>query len=308
MKKTTIVTAAFAAVLATASIAGAQAANQDFDGKTKTDFVSLKQLVTDAAPEVKLDGIKADRLPGHYEPETDCETLHLIDRDGTAPSWRMNLSSDYMMQYWETDHYGNSHSYWDSAASYNIRVDVNVGYRQLRDRETEYIKVCYDFYYKRESYSVTSPFTYEVVKRALPGNAAGFSLELIPLGRTPQAPEASAMVLSEFSYDPASKQFTLLVKSNFPSEYYGHKVEFSVELMQDKLFDSSKGKQTYEAEINAASGSYIIKFKEGDLPKSLEAGESRAKDKKFFVKWGFAVKGAGAFIDKGRTDSVTVPQ
>ncbi|OGR77390.1 MAG: hypothetical protein A2X32_04265 [Elusimicrobia bacterium GWC2_64_44] len=308
MKKTTILTAVFAAVLASASLAGAQAVNQDFDGKASRDFVSLKQLVTENAPEVKLDGLKADRLPGHYEPETACQTLHLIDRDGTAPTWRTTLSSDYMMQYWETDHYGNSHSYWASAASYNIQVQLKTGYRQLRDRETEYIKVCYDFYYKRESYSVTSPFTYEVIKRALPGNVSGFSLELIPLGRTPQAPEASAMELSEFSYDHASKQFTLLVKSNFSSDYYGHKVEFSVELMRDGLFDSSKGKQTYEAEINAASGSYIMKFKEGDLPKSLEAGESRAKDKKFFVKWGFSVKGTGAFVDKGRTDPVTVPQ
>lgn len=308
MKKTTILTAAFAAVLGSASLAGAQTANLGFDGKTSQDFVSLKQLVTENAPEVKLDGIKAARQPGHYIPETACETLHLIDRDGTAPTWRTTLASDYMQQYWETDHYGNSQSYWASAAYYTIRVDLKTGYRQLRDRETEYIKVCYDFYYKRESYSVTSPFTYDVIKRALPGNAAGFSLELIPLGRTPQAPEASAMELSEFSYDPASKEFKLLVKNNFSSDYNGHKVQFSVELMRDSLFDSSKGKQTYEAEINAGSGNYVISFKEGDLPKSLEAGESRAKDKKFFVKWGFSVKGAGSFIDKGRTDSVTVPQ
>lgn len=308
MKNSDILIAAVAVVLASASLAGAEDRGIGFDGRANTDFVSLKQLVGETAPEVKVDGVKSSRVPGHYEPETDCQTLHLIDRDGTMPTWRTTLSSDYMQQYWEHDDYGNSHTYWDSAAHYNIQVELKTGYRQLRDREVEYIKVCYDFYYKRETYSVTSPFTYDVIKRALPGNVSGFSLELIPLGRTPQAPEASAMELSDFTYDAASREFRLLIKNNFPGDYYGHKVQFSVELMQDKLFDSSRGKQTYEAEINAASANYIIAFRENDLPKDMQAGDSRAKDKKFFVKWGFSVKGAGGFIDKGRTDAVTVPQ
>lgn len=310
MEKNYMIKAAAVTGLILASLAAAGYA-ADFDGRTAGDLVSLKQSVMDGAGDIKVPAAKATaRAQGRHDPEVSCYNIRLIDKDGTSPSWWANLTSSYEEKYWQQDEWGHNSAYWEYVRTDHARAELNIGYRQLRDGESENFKLCYDFVNDKGTYSIDSPFEYKVESRFLPNNQTGYALTLTPLGRKNEAPSAGLLQLSSFSYDDMTGMFTLKLATSFPAYYNGNKVHVGVELVQDKLFDSSLGVKFFEFDIASYEREYTAKFKLADFGGNKEA-QDRAKTKKYFVKWGFKVKGEGFtddYIDGGKTSAVTVLQ
>ncbi|MDD2805416.1 MAG: hypothetical protein PHV33_07660 [Elusimicrobiales bacterium] len=124
------------------------------------------------------------------------------------------------------------------------------------------------------------------------------------------APTTSALALASFSYDESSKEFKLRFDTEHSVNYWGCRIEISVELMRDGLFDASLGVRTYEFPLNWNLGNPAITFKEADFAPAKEEG--RAKTKKLYVKWGFRVVKSTFYnkdyVDMGHSASLQVPK
>lgn len=127
--------------------------------------------------------------------------------------------------------------------------------------------------------------------------------ELIP-------PATTALDLASFTYDESTKQFTLKFDTERSANYWGCRIEISVELMRDGLFDASMGVRTYEFPLNWNIGNPAITFMEADFAPAKDEG--RAKTKKLYVKWGFRVVRSAFytkdFVDKGRSAPLRLPK
>ena len=192
-------------------------------------------------------------------------------------------------------------------AARDVSVRAGDAFRKLRQFDKERIEVCYDFKAQKGSFALRqTPFDYTY--RDKQGESL-YTVELYPGARKPQNPDAALAQLGGFSYDDVRKEFTLTIRNGFTGEYDGRKVHIGVELVQDKLFDSSRGTKYFEFPVNWLTSGFTLKFKEGDFDGDKDAGDNRAKDKKFFVKWGFKMKSGpftDKFVDMGKTESVIV--
>lgn len=317
MKKFKVLLAIFAALAAQASLAGAQGVQLNFDGtRGIAGAASLKELVQASAPEL----VAAPKLPeaGRGGKWNSCQIVELDYRDGVSVNRRIDLSRNYPHQVCEnvtiTNSQGQSvtvnqcHTEYEF---YSASAGLIVNRRELRPGEKERIEVCYDFQSSRGSFFLHgSPFEYTYVDKQNPPNDS-YSVELFPGARKPQAPAAGALQDGGFAYDDVRGEFTLTLRNRLGAEYYGRKLHIGVELVQDKLFDSSLGVKFFEFPVNSYTGDFEITFKQTDFGSAKEAGEFRAKAKKYFVKWGYKVKGEGftdAYVEGGKTEAVSVIQ
>lgn len=191
MKKTLIAVFAFFAVI---SVAGAEGAKVNFDGGKAADFVSLKQTVQNASEGLAIaePGV-AERWGNkpYWEPEKRCYDLRLIDKDGTSPSWWIELSSDYF----EFNSYDNA---WDWTRKMTMRYEISFSYRELRNGETEFFKVCHNFPLAKSTYEVvSSPFNYEIKTQYLPNNQSGFTVEFLSKGRRTRGESSTPQVFEQ---------------------------------------------------------------------------------------------------------------
>lgn len=311
MNTQNVLTAVFAALAVLAQAADAQVA-VNFDGRT-AGAGGLAELARSASPAADIPAVRleADRS-GKWN---SCQIVELDDRDGVSVNRRVDLSRDYAQQVCENVQVANSAGQYvtvsqchNETQSYSAYADLLIHDRQLRGNEKERVQLCYDFLSGKGSMWVESPFEYTF--RDKTGNG-WYSVELFPGARKPQAPAAGALQLASFSYDDVRGEFTLKLRNGFGSEYYGRKVHVGVELVQDKLFDSSLGVKFFEFPLNAWTGDFALTFKAADFGGGKASDALRAKAKNFYAKWGFKVKGEGftdAYVDGGKTDAVQVIQ
>lgn len=303
--------AAFSA-LALCSSAGAQTA--DFDGRGAAG-TGLAAAVKTAAPAVDVKDIGTGvKARGWYQSKI-CKVVELDSRDGAAVNRTVSLEAAYTWQECENasamvnGQYITASNCHDRTEWYTAYVDLQIHERQLRQFDKERVEVCYDFRAQRGSFALRqTPFEYTYRDKQ---GESRYSVELYPGARKPQNPDAGLAQLGGFSYDDVRKEFTLTVRNGFSGEYDGRKIHIGVELVQDKMFDSSRGTKFFEFPLNWQRQDFKIVFKESDFPSDKDAADFRAKAKKFFVNWGFKVKGEGfteAYLEKGKTETVAVIQ
>lgn len=125
-------------------------------------------------------------------------------------------------------------------------------------------------------------------------------------------PSTGALRLADFSYDTAAKEFTLRFLTPEYENYWGTRVQITVELVQDGLLDLKLDSRVYEFPLNWNLPVPAISFSEADFLRGGDEAAGRARDKKFYVKWGFRVVRdeyySGAFMKMGRSATVSVPQ
>lgn len=306
--KNWILMAVFAA--AQALTAGASAAELNFDGAASGFRGSFAELAASAPalPQGPIRGEMADR-GGKW---TSCQRVDLDYRDGNSISRKVDLSRNYPVQVCEDVTVTNSQGQYVTANQchteyefYSASAYLIINKRFLREGEKERIEVCYDFQTSRGSFRLLgSPFAYTYTDKQNPPNAS-YSVELFPGERKPQAPAAGALEYSSFSYDDVRGVFTLKLKSRFGTEYQGRLVHIGAELVQDKMFDASIGTKFFEFPISGQA-EFTLTFKKGDFGGAKDAEELRAKAKKYFVNWGFKVKGQGftdAYVEGGKTET-----
>lgn len=306
MKKNHSIEIATAAGLILASLAAAGYA---------TDFNTLAEgrlAVTESAKHVQAaipEATKAYHSQPKFYPEKQCYDIRQIDKDGPERFLWANFSSTYSYEICEPNHHGVEQCRWETISSHYARAEVTLHHRELKDGEAEVFTLCYDFVKKTGTYAIKSPFVYEEKVRYLSDNRTGFALELTPLRRRPVAPDAGILELGSFSYDQVRGEFTLKLQNKSSINYWGAKVQVGVELVQDKMFDSSLGVKFYEFPLNYTTGDLTVTFKDSDFSSDKEAADFRAKTRNYFVKWGFKVLGeayTGDYLEKGRTDSIAV--
>lgn len=307
MKKnhTMQIAAAAGLILASLAAAGYAAEFSDLAGG-RLAVAAAEKLTQAAIPEVSRNYISE---PPKLYPEKQCYDIRQIDQDGPERFLWADFHSSYSQRVCEENQYGVEQCHWQTLASYNARAEVTVHHRELKDGEAEVFTLCYDFARKKGSYSIKSPFVYDEKVRFLSGNRDGFALELTPLRRKPVAPAAGILELQSFSYDQVRGEFTLKLQNRAAAEYLGSRVQVGVELVQDKMFDSSLGVKFFEFPLNYGTGDLTVAFKDSDFSSDKEAAEFRAKTKNYFVKWGFKVlseKFKGDYMEKGRTDAIAV--
>jgi len=191
MKKTIIAVFAFFAVI---SAAGAEGLAIDFNGGKSADFVSLKQTVQKASEGLAIvePGI-AERWGNkpYWQPETRCYDLHLVDKDGTSPTWWTELSSEYMEWYQE-------YNSWMATRTEMMRYEMSFTYRRLESGEVEFFKICYNFKSAKSTYQVvSSPFNYEIKTQYLPNNKKGFAVEFVSKGRKDRGVSSAPQVFEQ---------------------------------------------------------------------------------------------------------------
>lgn len=316
MKNWKILIAVCAAVVAQAPRAGAEGIQINFDGGRQAS-ASLSELLQTTAPEIPAAAAKpeiADR-GGKWN---SCQLVELDYRDGTSVRRNVDLSRNYPRQVCENVTITNSQGQYVTVNQchteyefYSASAWLTINSRELRQGEKERIEVCYDFQSSRGSFRLLgSPFDYTYTDKQNPPNAS-YSVELYPGARKPQAPAAGALELGAFAYDDVRGEFTLTLRSRFGAEYAGRKVHIGVELVQDKLFDSSLGTKFYEFPISQYGGDLKLTFRQADFGGAKDSGDFRAKAKNYFAKWGFKVKGEGftdAYVEGGKTEAVSVIQ
>lgn len=298
------IAAALGLILASLAAAGYAADFNDLAGG-RSAVVAAEKLTQAAIPEVSKNYIS--QQPKLY-PEKQCYDIRQIDKDGPERFLWANFESTLSQEVCENNQWGVEQCHWQTLATYSARAEVTLHYRELKDGEAEVFTLCYDFAKKRGTYAIKSPFEYEEKVRYLSGNRDGFALELTPLQRKPVAPDAGFLDLKSFSYDQVRGEFTLKLGEKSDTAYWGAKVQVGVELVQDKMFDSSLGVKFYEFPINFYTGGPSITFKASDFGGGKDTGD-RAKAKKFFAKWGFRIIGQGFtqdYVDKGRTETASV--
>lgn len=305
MKKnhTMEIAAAAGLILASLAAAGYAAEFSDLAGG-RAAVEAAEELTKSAIPEVSKNYISE---PPKLYPEKQCFDIRQIDKDGPERFLWANFESRYSQQVCENNQWGVEQCHWQTLAVYNARAEVTLHHRELRDGEAEVFTLCYDFAKKKGTYAIKSPFVYEEKVRYLSGNRDGFALELTPLHRKPAAPDANLLQLESFHYDQVRGEFTLKLFERSDASYRGARVQVGVELVEDRLFDSSLGLKSFE--FPAGQGGRTITFRESDFG-GKDAGD-RARTKKFFAKWGFKVIGQGFtqdYMDKGRTDTIGVIQ
>ncbi len=309
-----ILIAVFAA--AQASLAAAQTVPVNFDRQAlKGSAAGLGELVRSAAPEIPVGAITAE-VADKSGKWNSCQTVDLDYRDGARINRNIDLSRNYPRQVCENVTVTNSQGQYVTVNQchteyefYSASALLIVNDRELRQGEKERIEVCYDFQDNRGSFRLLgSPFEYTYLDKQNPPSAS-YSVELFPGARKPQAPAAGALQLAGFSYDDVRAEFTLTLRNGFGGEYAGRKVHVGVELVQDKLFDSSLGTKFFEFPVSGYGGEFTLTFKQGDFGSAKAAEDFRAKAKKFFVNWGFKIKGEGftdAYVEGGKTGTVSV--
>lgn len=309
--KNWILIAVFAAAQAVPG--GASAAELNFDGGAGSFRASFAELAAAAPelPQAAIRGEMADR-GGKWN---SCSLVELDWRDGAYVSRNVDLSRNYPVQVCENVTITNSQGQYVTVNQcrteyefYSASAYLIINKRFLREGEKERIEVCYDFQSSRGSFRLLgSPFAYTYIDKQNPPNAS-YSVELFPGERKPQAPAAGALEYSSFSYDDVRGVFTLKLKSRFGAEYQGRLVHIGAELVQDKMFDASVGTKFFEFPISGQS-EFTLTFKKGDFGGAKDAEELRAKAKKYFVNWGFKVKGQGftdAYVEGGKTETASV--
>ncbi len=307
MKKNNTIEIAAAAGLILASLAAAGYA-ADFGSLERGGLATVKETVEKAEVSVPAAN-KAYYSEAKFYPEKQCHDIRQIDKDGPERFLWANFSSHYSYNICEPNHHGVEQCRWETISNHSARAEVTLHHRELKDGEAEVFTLCYDFVKKKGTYSVKSPFVYDEKVRYLSGNRDGFALELTPLRRKPVAPDAGILEFGGFSYDQVRGEFTLKLLNKSSIEYWGTKVQVGVELVQDKMFDSSLGVKFFEFPLNYTTGNLSVTFKDSDFPSGKEAADFRAKTKNYFAKWGFKVLAenyTGNYMDKGRTGNVSV--
>ncbi|OGR65944.1 MAG: hypothetical protein A2X31_01210 [Elusimicrobia bacterium GWB2_63_22] len=310
MKKSYAIETAAAAVFILASLAAAGYA-ADFDGRGGAQLTvkeAVEKYVQVSVPEASKAYI--NQQPKFY-PERQCYDIRQIDKDGPERFLWANFSSSYSQEICAPNNYGVEQCHWQTLSYHNARAEVTLHFRELKDGEAEVFTLCYDFVKKKGAYSINSPFVYDEKVRFLSDNRDGFALELTPLRRKPVAPDAAFLELQSFSYDQLSGEFTLKLGEKSDIAYWGTKVQVGVELVEDRMFDSSKGVKFFEFPINWNKPAPVITFKAADFGGDKDAGEDRAKTRKYFAKWGFKVISdvhTGDYLEKGRTETISVLQ
>jgi hypothetical protein len=311
IKKTLM--AAFSAMVLTAA-AGAQAV--EFDGRgAPAAGGGLAETVKASAPEVKVSEIGTGVKARGWQQSKICKVVELDSNDGAAINRQVSLDAAYTWQECENasamvnGQYISASNCHDRAEWYTAYVNLVIHARQLRQFDKERIEVCYDFKAQKGSFALRqTPFDYTYRDKQ---GESRYTVELYPGARKPQNPDAALAQLGKFSYDDVRKEFTLTIRNGFTGEYDGRKVHIGVELVQDKMFDSSRGTKFFEFPLNWLRQDFKIVFKESDFPSDKDAADFRAKAKKYFVNWGFKVKGEGfteAYMEKGKTETVAVIQ
>lgn len=294
--------------------AGAGAQTLDFDGRAPA-AASLAETVKVSAAEVNVSEIGTGvKSRGWYQSKI-CKVVELDSNDGAAINRAVSLDAAYTWQECENasamvnGQYISASNCRDRTEWYTAYVNLVIHARQLRQFDKERIEVCYDFKAQKGSFALRqSPFEYTYRDKQ---GESRYSVELYPGARKPQNPDAALARLGGFSYDDVRKEFTLTIRNGFTGEYDGRKVHIGVELVQDKMFDSSRGTKFFEFPLNWLRQDFKIVFKDSDFPTGKDAADFRAKAKKYFVNWGFKVKGEGfteTYMEKGKTETVAVIQ
>ncbi|HCC46658.1 MAG TPA: hypothetical protein DEQ38_00845 [Elusimicrobia bacterium] len=311
IKKNSLLTAVFAAALAQGMPAAAQQLN--FDGAAAP--ASFTEALKAAAPEIVKPEFKtAPDSRGWYKRKV-CQVVELNSADGASINRKISLDAAFIRNVCETasamvnGQYIAASNCHDETDWYTAYVQLVIHARQLRQFDKERIEVCYDFQSQKGTFALRqTPFEYTFRDK---NNSWEYSIELFPGARRPQAPDASLAELGGFSYDDVRGEFTLTIRNRFTGEYDGRKIHIGAELVQDKFFDSSRGTKFFEFPLDWRRQDFKIVFKESDFPSDKDAGDFRAKAKKFFMNWGFKIKGEGFtedYQEKGKTETLQVLQ
>lgn len=316
MKTTKILLVSIVAMLAAVFVAKAEGFREDFD----LDAVSVSSLdvpFRKADIEINTGNVKAAGVHNVWSPKRDCRVVEIYANEGASLRKKVELTSTITQTTCETgsayDSNGNSVSaeycYVSMQAPYTWVVTLDIKNRQLYSSEMERVEVCYDFMRNDGlSYKLLhSPYTYNI--RRIKTSDLSYTLELNPIKREPKAPEAGVLEVERFSYDDIRREFKLELRNGFTAEYYGNKVHIGLELIEDKFFDSSKGVKVFEFPINRYPSTFTMTFKESDFSADKDLSDSRGKAKKFFLKWGFKVKGdmfKDEHVNKGKTEPVSI--
>jgi len=309
----------FAAVMALAAGASAAQAQTQIDFDRGQGSQSLAGMVREAAPAAAVPAVpepkQEDLQKGSFDKPRQCTTY--IFKSGGAYRQYVKFQTSYTEQVCH-DTYINSNGNYTTISQchnenrwYTAGVELYIGARDYREGETEEIKFCYDFPNLKGSVKVMKS-AFEYTARVNSEDNYFYSETLTPVRRKPVDPDGSIVTLRSFKYDESAREFTLDIAENilgFGSDYFGQTIVIGAELVQDKLFDSSRGTKYFEFPVNWLTSGFTLKFKEGDFDGDKDAGDNRAKDKKFFVKWGFKMKSGpftDKFVDMGKTESVIV--
>ncbi|MDQ7773489.1 MAG: hypothetical protein RDU13_08185 [Elusimicrobiales bacterium] len=302
-------------LLAAASYAGAEEIKVDFDGKAAIGAGRLDELIGDAEvvagePAAKPVYKISDR--GWHQRKV-CKTVELDSRDGAAINRRTPVEGAFMWQECRdvSGMVNGQYVTWSECENrtqwYTADIDLVIHKRELRQFDKERIEVCFDFQSQKGSFVLRqTPFEYTYRDK---NGGWQYSIELFPGQRKPQKPEASLADLAQFSYDDVREEFTMTVRNQFTGDYDLGKVHIGVELVQDKMFDSSKGTRFFEFPLNWLRQDFKMTFKLADFASGKDEAEFRAKADKYYVKWGFKVKKAGFtedYIEKGKSGTVSV--
>lgn len=304
------------ALVSSISLVKAERAAGDFD----LDALSVSALdvpLMKAGIEINTGNVKAAGVHNTWSPKRDCRIVEIYANEGPSLRRRVDLTSTITQTTCETgsahDSNGNSISseycYVSLQAPYTWTVTLDIKSRQLYSTEMERVEVCYDFM-KNDGLSyrlLHSPYSYNI--RRIKTGDISYTLEFNPIKREPKVPEAAVLEVDRFSYDDIRREFKLELRNNFTAEYYGNKVHVGVELVEDKFFDSSLGMKVFEFAINRYPSTFVVTFKESDFSAEKDLSDSRGKAKRFFLKWGFKVKGdlfKDEHINKGKTEAVTI--
>lgn len=311
----TIKNSLFTAVLAAALAQGTASAQQlDFDGASAAP-ASFTEALKAAAPLPAKPEFKAAPDSRGWHQRKVCKVVELNSADGASVNRRISLDAAFIREVCENasaivnGQYISASNCHNETDWYSAYVQLTIHPRQLRQFDKERIEVCYDFQSQKGSFALRqTPFEYTFRDK---NNDWLYSVELFPGARRPQAPDASLAELGGFSYDDVRGEFTLTIRNRFTGDYDGRKIHIGAELVQDKFFDSSRGVKFFEFPLDWRRQDFKIVFKESDFPSGKDAAEFRAKARKFFVNWGFKIKGEGFtedYQEKGKTGTVQVLQ
>lgn len=311
----------FAAAMAlTAGLTPVRAQDLQLDFDRGQGSRSLAGMVREAAPQAAVPAVpepkQEDQQKGYFDKPKQCTTY--IFKSGEAYRQYVRFQTSFTEQVCRDTYIHDSNGNYTTISQchdenrwYTAGVELYIGARELRAGETEEIKFCYDFPNLKGSVKVLkSPIEYSA--RVNSEDNYFYSETLTPLRRKPVDPDPAIVALRSFAYDEGAREFTLDIAENIlglGSDYFGKTIVIGAELVQDKLFDSSRGVKNFEFPINWLTTGFKVKFKEADFDGDKDAADLRAKDKKFFVKWGFRVRG-DSFTDKyaemGKTETVIV--
>ncbi|MBU2575346.1 MAG: hypothetical protein KKH28_14860 [Elusimicrobia bacterium] len=190
--------------------------------------------------------------------------------------------------------------------SWNQAGQISIKARKLYPWERESFEICLEgpwmrFYVNEAAYkySVTAAGNYNTLYTLTPRNKVAMD------------PDKNGISLAAFTYDAASKKYSLKLGDIWANEYAGEKTAIKVELYKDGFwfFDGFKGEKEFT--FDPAAG-YEMSFAENELDTSKAVAnldDPNRGAKKYFVKWGFKRVGSIStddFIKKGKTPKIEI--